>query len=95
MMNEKDPPFIRQIRAHHHFLDAATKSIETDPGVVAYPILLRARDENQVAGESGLPLNVGTIKSLLPKLQESIPPSVHVDLISDRSLVIRAAVHDV
>src|SRR5947209_8433223 len=38
---------------------------------------------------------VDTIKSLLPKLQQSIPPTVHVDLISDRSLVIRAAVHDV
>src|SRR5205085_5433877 len=38
---------------------------------------------------------VDTVKNLLPKLQESIPPSVHVDLISDRSLVIRAAVHDV
>src|SRR4029077_13966378 len=35
---------------------------------------------------------VETIKALLPKLQESIPPTVHVDLISDRSLVIRAAV---
>src|SRR5256885_509580 len=32
---------------------------------------------------------------LLSRLQESIPPTVHVDLISDRSLVIRAAVHDV
>jgi hydrophobe/amphiphile efflux-1 (HAE1) family protein len=38
---------------------------------------------------------VDTIKALLPKLQQSIPPSVHVDLVSDRSLVIRAAVHDV
>src|SRR5258707_7295653 len=38
---------------------------------------------------------VDTIKGMLPKLQESIPPTVHVDLISDRSLVIRAAVHDV
>jgi hydrophobe/amphiphile efflux-1 (HAE1) family protein len=38
---------------------------------------------------------VDTIKELLPKLQQSIPPSVHVDLVSDRSLVIRAAVHDV
>ena len=38
---------------------------------------------------------VDTIKAMLPKLQESIPPSVHVDLVSDRSLVIRAAVHDV
>ncbi len=38
---------------------------------------------------------VDTIKERLPKLQESIPPSVHVDLVADRSLVIRAAVHDV
>jgi hydrophobe/amphiphile efflux-1 (HAE1) family protein len=38
---------------------------------------------------------VDTIKQRLPKLQESIPPSVHVDLVADRSLVIRAAVHDV
>ena len=38
---------------------------------------------------------VDTIKALLPQLQESIPPSVKVDLVSDRSLVIRAAVHDV
>jgi len=38
---------------------------------------------------------VDTIKDLLPKLQQSIPPSVKVDLVSDRSLVIRAAVHDV
>jgi hydrophobe/amphiphile efflux-1 (HAE1) family protein len=38
---------------------------------------------------------VETVKALLPKLQESIPPTVHVDLVSDRSLVIRAAVHDV
>jgi minor extracellular serine protease Vpr len=38
-------------------------SIETDPGVVAYPILLTARDENRVAGESGLPLNVGPLPS--------------------------------
>jgi hydrophobe/amphiphile efflux-1 (HAE1) family protein len=38
---------------------------------------------------------VDTIKALLPHLQESIPPTVHVELISDRSLVIRAAVHDV
>jgi hydrophobe/amphiphile efflux-1 (HAE1) family protein len=38
---------------------------------------------------------VDTIKAMLPRLLESIPPTVHVDLISDRSLVIRAAVHDV
>ncbi len=38
---------------------------------------------------------VDTIKQMLPKLQESIPPSVEIDLVSDRSIVIRAAVHDV
>jgi minor extracellular serine protease Vpr len=38
-------------------------SIETDPGVVAYPILLTGRDEHRVAGESGLPLNVGPLPS--------------------------------
>ncbi|MBV9861550.1 MAG: multidrug efflux RND transporter permease subunit [Alphaproteobacteria bacterium] len=38
---------------------------------------------------------VETIKGLLPHLRQSIPPSVHVDLVSDRSLVIRAAVSDV
>src|SRR5712691_4305632 len=38
---------------------------------------------------------VDTVKGLLPKLQQSIPPTVHVDLISDRSLIIGAAVHDV
>src|SRR5947209_2253670 len=38
---------------------------------------------------------VDTIKQILPKLQQSIPPTVHVDLVSDRSTVIRAAVHDV
>ena len=38
---------------------------------------------------------VQTIKAVLPKLQQSIPPSVHIDMVSDRSLVIQAAVHDV
>jgi minor extracellular serine protease Vpr len=38
-------------------------SIETSPGVVAYPILLSQRDESHVAGESGLPLNVGPLPS--------------------------------
>jgi len=38
---------------------------------------------------------VETIKGLLPQLLQSIPPTVHADLVSDRSLVIRAAVHDV
>src|ERR1700737_4253671 len=38
---------------------------------------------------------VDTIKELMPKLQQSIPPSVHVDLMLDRTLVTRAAVRDV
>jgi hydrophobe/amphiphile efflux-1 (HAE1) family protein len=38
---------------------------------------------------------VDTIKALIPRIMESFPPSVKVDLVSDRSLVIRAAVHDV
>src|SRR5271170_1902522 len=38
---------------------------------------------------------VDTIKAWLPRLEESIPPTVKIDLVSDRSLVVRAAVHDV
>ena len=38
---------------------------------------------------------VDRIRALVPQLKESIPPSVKVDLVSDRSLIIRAAVHDV
>jgi hydrophobe/amphiphile efflux-1 (HAE1) family protein len=38
---------------------------------------------------------VDTIKALMPKLEQSIPPSVHVDLMLDRTLVTRAAVRDV
>ncbi|HUC69829.1 MAG TPA: efflux RND transporter permease subunit [Stellaceae bacterium] len=38
---------------------------------------------------------VDTIKTMVPRIMESFPPSVHVDLVSDRSLVVRAAVHDV
>ena len=38
---------------------------------------------------------VDTIKDLMPKLEQSIPPSVHVDLMMDRTLVTRAAVRDV
>jgi hydrophobe/amphiphile efflux-1 (HAE1) family protein len=38
---------------------------------------------------------VDTIKERLPRIMESLPPSLHVDLVADRSLVIRAAVHDV
>jgi hydrophobe/amphiphile efflux-1 (HAE1) family protein len=38
---------------------------------------------------------VDAIKGMLPQLMASIPPAIQVDLMSDRSLVIRAAVHDV
>src|ERR1700757_2649600 len=38
---------------------------------------------------------VDTIKRWIPRLEESIPPSVKIDLVSDRSPVVRAAVHDV
>ena len=38
---------------------------------------------------------VDRIRALMPKLEQSIPPSVHVDLMSDRSETIRASVHDV
>ncbi|HEV2100304.1 MAG TPA: efflux RND transporter permease subunit [Stellaceae bacterium] len=38
---------------------------------------------------------VDTIKALVPRIMESFPPSLHVALLSDRSLVIRAAVRDV
>ena len=38
---------------------------------------------------------VDRIKKLIPQLRAQIPPSVHVDLVSDRSVVTRAAVRDV
>jgi hydrophobe/amphiphile efflux-1 (HAE1) family protein len=38
---------------------------------------------------------VDKIKSMMPQLEKSIPPSVHVDLLSDRSQIIRASVKDV
>jgi hydrophobe/amphiphile efflux-1 (HAE1) family protein len=38
---------------------------------------------------------VDKIKALMPQLEQSLPPSVHVDLMSDRSLLIRAGVRDV
>jgi hydrophobe/amphiphile efflux-1 (HAE1) family protein len=38
---------------------------------------------------------VATIKSMMPQLTKSIPPSVHVDLVSDRSINISESVHDV
>ena len=38
---------------------------------------------------------VAAIKEMIPKIMQSFPPAVHLDLVADRSLVIRAAVHDV
>ena len=38
---------------------------------------------------------VDRIKAIMPKLEAGIPPSVHVVLMSDRSLITRAAVDDV
>src|SRR5262249_19998679 len=38
---------------------------------------------------------VDTVKGVLPQLMNSVPPGLTVDLIADRSLIIRAAVHDV
>jgi hydrophobe/amphiphile efflux-1 (HAE1) family protein len=38
---------------------------------------------------------VDRIKAMVPKIVQSFPPSIHVALLSDRSLVIRAAVRDV
>jgi len=49
---------------------------------------------NKAPGANTLAL-VDRIKALMPELRRSIPPSIHVDLVSDRSEVTRAAVHDV
>jgi hydrophobe/amphiphile efflux-1 (HAE1) family protein len=38
---------------------------------------------------------VDTIHRMIPRIMQSFPPSIHVELVSDRSLVVRAAVHDV
>ncbi len=38
---------------------------------------------------------VEAIKARLPRLLASIPPSIHVDVVSDRTLTIRASVHEV
>ena len=38
---------------------------------------------------------VDTIQAMIPRILQSFPPSIHVELVSDRSLVVRAAVHDV
>jgi hydrophobe/amphiphile efflux-1 (HAE1) family protein len=49
---------------------------------------------NKAPGANTLAL-VDRIKALMPELRQSMPPSIHVDLVSDRSEVTRAAVHDV
>ena len=38
---------------------------------------------------------VDSIKALLPKLQETLPTSLDVAVLTDRTLTIRASVHDV
>src|SRR4029079_6353704 len=38
---------------------------------------------------------VERIKTALPALQAAIPPSIHVSVVMDRTLTIRASVHDV
>ncbi len=38
---------------------------------------------------------VDRIRALMPKLEQSLPPAVHVDLMSDRSQTTRAAISDV
>ncbi len=49
-------------------------TVSTAEGVVAYPILMTDRDESHVAGESGLPLNVGPLPS-----RDSIVPAAGLD----------------
>ncbi|HUB12182.1 MAG TPA: multidrug efflux RND transporter permease subunit [Acetobacteraceae bacterium] len=50
--------------------------------------IMRATGANTIA-------LVDRIRNLMPRLEQALPPSVHVSLMSDRSLIIRAAVHDV
>ncbi|MBV9825792.1 MAG: efflux RND transporter permease subunit [Alphaproteobacteria bacterium] len=38
---------------------------------------------------------VDRIQSMIPHIMQSFPPSIHLELVSDRSLVVRAAVKDV
>ena len=49
---------------------------------------------NKAPGANTIAL-VDRIKALMPQLERSLPPSVHVDLMSDRSLIIRAGIRDV
>jgi hydrophobe/amphiphile efflux-1 (HAE1) family protein len=48
----------------------------------------------RAAGSNTLDV-VNQIRAMMPQLQASIPPSIHVDLISDRSTNIRESVDDV
>ena len=50
--------------------------------------IMRATGANTIA-------LVDRIRALMPRLEQALPPSVHVNLMSDRSLIIRAAMHDV
>ncbi len=38
---------------------------------------------------------VDAVRALMPKLEQSLPPAVHVDLMSDRSQTTRASIRDV
>ena len=49
---------------------------------------------NKAPGANTIDL-VDRVKALMPQLIQGIPPSVHVDLVSDRSEVTRASVRDV
>ncbi|HEY1480581.1 MAG TPA: S8 family serine peptidase, partial [Gaiellales bacterium] len=49
-------------------------TVQAARGVTVYPILLRQRDEGSVAGESGLPLDVGPLPSY-----ETIVPAAGLD----------------
>src|SRR5579871_5228157 len=49
---------------------------------------------NKAPGANTIDL-VDHVKALMPQLIKSIPPSVHIDLVSDRSEVTRASVRDV
>src|SRR6201999_3149729 len=53
-------------------------TVTTARGVTAYPILLRGRDENSVAGQSGLQLNIGPLPSefsIVPAAGLDYPPA--------------------
>jgi hydrophobe/amphiphile efflux-1 (HAE1) family protein len=63
-------------------------------GAWYYDTLAEGLAIQRQAGANTIEL-VDTIKTEIPRLEESIPPSIKIELVSDRSLVIRAAVHDV